>query len=325
LIPICLTFDYELFFKVSGTISNSLIRPTESILNQMIRNGQKGTFFVDSLFLERLREIRAEEKQYHIVIEQLQRIISAGSRIELHLHPHWLDAEYDSGNWHFPHLDHYRMHSLTEDVINDIFVRGTQLLEEIAQKVEASYKVLSFRAGGWCLQPFNKLKSGMKKAGIVIDSSVARGMVESGIRRYDYTNAPDHSNWRFEDDPLRVDSDGSFCEIPISTYRRYVHDRVRKYLSHKVSGDVSVGDGRGLLAENTSSPLYLFTTRLQSSLAMLSIDSTPWLELQRGIDSQKKGLAVIISHPKSMMMNLGLKNLDRLAVHNSLLLVDVKS
>ena len=46
------TFDYELFFGIkSGSVINSIIRPTKMILDSFEKYNSKATFFVDYLMI----------------------------------------------------------------------------------------------------------------------------------------------------------------------------------------------------------------------------------------------------------------------------------
>lgn len=320
---ICLTFDYELFFgSKSGTIQNSLLKPTDAILKTLNTNGQKGTFFIDAMFLERLYGIKEEESSYKQISDQLIFMISSGHRIELHLHSHWLDATYTNGFWNFPHYKHYRLHSLPEPLITDLFVRCTQLLEEIARKANSSYKIKAFRAGGWSLQPFEKLKAGFLKAGIEIDSSVAPGLREDGDRFYDFSNSSNIDYWRFSDDPLQEESKGIFWEVPIYVYERNFKNRLNKFIYDRISNDSIFGDGKGLLAEKKETSFYNLKNKLGSTYSMLSSDSINESELTKTIQKSTKSTIVIINHPKTMFQQRGLTNLNNLRQFKSFLLTE---
>jgi len=71
---ISLTFDYELFFKRSGTFDNSLFRPTNELIKIFDIYAIKATFFIDVLYYQRLLEANVEEAK--ILREQLQLLVS---------------------------------------------------------------------------------------------------------------------------------------------------------------------------------------------------------------------------------------------------------
>lgn len=66
--------------------------------------GAKGTYFVDYLMIKKLRDIDEEKarKDLLLIEKQLVDIVKRGHRVELHIHPHWLDAKYlGNGEWDF--------------------------------------------------------------------------------------------------------------------------------------------------------------------------------------------------------------------------------
>ena len=77
---IILTYDYELFFgDHSGTVSKTLIEPTNLLLEQFEKSNLKATFFVDYLMIKYLG-LNTDERSrsdLHLIQEQLKDI-SAG-------------------------------------------------------------------------------------------------------------------------------------------------------------------------------------------------------------------------------------------------------
>jgi len=171
---IILSYDYELFFgDRSGTVQKSLIEPTNQLLDAMDSVGFKGNFFIDWQMIKYLsmEDDNRCKQDYDAIVNQLKDIVHRGHRIELHIHPHWVDAKYNGdGTWNFNEFEHYSLNSFTKDEITEMFVGGTNLLESIAREVEPDYKIVAFRAGGWAVQPFDMLKEGFIKAGIKVEA-----------------------------------------------------------------------------------------------------------------------------------------------------------
>ena len=138
-----LTFDYELFLgKDSGTAMKSIIEPTDKIIKLLKQYDAKAIFFVDATYLMALKKYNHPDLL--LINKQLQDIVSIGSSVELHLHPQWLDAKPVKDRWVFESFDRYRLHSLSEKEINQLFKDGIDILENITKQ-----KVKAFRAGGW--------------------------------------------------------------------------------------------------------------------------------------------------------------------------------
>lgn len=320
---ICYTYDYELFFKISGTVEKCLIQPTDLILDFFKKNNQCGTFFVDAIFLERLKEVDEEKTAFAKIVSQLQRMVLEGSRIELHLHPHWLDAEYLNGSWHFPHYLNYQIQSLSQYEIRNIFTRTTHLLNSIAREVDPSYSVHCYRAGGWCIQPFEKLYNPFLENEIYVDSSVCLGIKEENIRNYDFTNfrLENSKYWNFDLDPLLENKDGGLTEIPIHSIKRNFATRIFRRLFQR--GDSYFGDGSGLVFSHTIPKFKLLLSWFKNSQVMFSTDDISSFEIKRFLKSyQPNNIYVVINHPKCLRVQTGLHSYEDMKSLETITLYD---
>jgi peptidoglycan/xylan/chitin deacetylase (PgdA/CDA1 family) len=327
---ICLTFDYELFFGKSGTFKNSIFRPTDDLVKTLDTFGIKATFFIDILYYQRLISVNKDEAKQ--LREQIQNLVARGHRIELHLHPHWLDAKYENPYWIFPSYDHYRLQSLPDEEVSELIVSGCEMLNEIAGEVVNNYNVRAFRAGGWCISPFEKIKQGFLKSGIIIDSSVAYGVkIESSPFNVDFTKVPDIEWYKFTDDPIIRESNGIFFEIPIATFHRNIYNkmlnRILSYLyfyQRKLSEEI-YGDGSSIMMERKKGFKNLIN-KVKSNYGFLSIEQISPLMLLTNIEKSDKDLSVIMSHPK----NISPSSLDCIKVlhdrnHKFVTLIDLVS
>lgn len=308
---ILLTFDYELFLgRKSGTPTKCLIEPTRKLLDVLERQGIKAAFFIDVLYYARLLECKATDKDATAVRTQLKEIVQQGSSLELHLHPQWLDAQYEAGQWSFPTYDSFRLHQLAEQDIVSLFVSGKALLEEIARESDPDYRVTAFRAGGFCIQPFRSVLSAFAQSGISIDSSVAPGtMMQTDTHAFNFMHAPNVSAYRFTDDPTRQKSDGPFVEVPIATYRKGVAAKIARKVTSKLwpSRFRCAGDGYGI---DHAVPWW---RKLSASQRMLTLDGEMLPhELAKQVQACPRDLVTIISHPKSLS-SVSLQCLDVLA------------
>lgn len=292
-----LTFDYELFFNQSGTPEKCILEPTEKLIQIFSRLGIKTTFFVDILYYLRMLENKASREKSKLIKTQLQELVSHGHRIELHLHPHWLDAAYNNGVWIFPDYRYFRVQNLPEDKMADAFKTGVGLLEEVAQEVQPDYKVIAFRAGGWCVQPFDKLAKEFAANGIKIDSSVSPGIKgESDTHFYDFTTAPNLEYYRFSNDPVQIDSNGPFYEIPITSYQRsFTEKTIRKLTARLRRTDFRIcGDGIG---KGVQAP---WRERVFTTTEMFSIEYMLPTTLSKRVAESDQWLVNLLSHPKGL-------------------------
>src|ERR1035437_7267252 len=150
---VIITFDYEVFLgQQTGTIENSVIRPTKKILEVLKQNYAKAIFFVDATWLLFLRENFPEDLLR--VTDQLKDIIKTGSTVELHLHPTWIQAYRIGDRIAFRSFENYKLQSLNKGEIHHLFKKSIDLLESITNQ-----KVRCFRDGGFCIEPFDKIKN----------------------------------------------------------------------------------------------------------------------------------------------------------------------
>ena len=266
-----------------------------SILEVLKQNNAKAIFFVDATWLLFLKENSPDDLQ--IVAKQLLEIIKSGSTIELHLHPQWINAYKIGDKIAFKSFKHYRLHSLSQEDILILFRKSIELLESITLQ-----KVQCFRAGGYCIEPFTKIKSSFETFGIKYDFSVVPGVYIRGgnVFDFDFSNAPKLSCYPFKNEVNIPDSDGLFVEIPVSTYQNNPLYRLLNKLLLKINKDRIFGDGNSI--EKRS---YLFLSLLSRGLsfpkASITLDnrSTFIFKFLIKYHFKKSNLLVIISHPKT--------------------------
>lgn len=308
---IVLSLDYEVWFGRNGALpQRTLVEPTAALRALARRHGVRLVFFVDVLWLLRLREEARRHPllmaEHDRVARQLDELAADGHELQLHLHPHWLDSYWDGDDWALD-LRRYRLHDFADTEIAEMVNAGAHALRAHAGVVPVS----AFRAGGWCLQPFDRLRGPLRSADICIDSTVYAGGVEQGEgRRYDFRAAPALGRWRFDDDPLRPRADGAFLELPIASqtlppwfFWQLAFTKVLGLGAHRVQGPGSaLAMGRADLLRRL----------LRPSTSVASSDGLKASRLADALESQRRrGLQdfVVIGHPKALTLH-GLRMLD---------------
>lgn len=224
-----LTIDYELFLgDRTGSVQECMINPTYKLAEILAQNASRMTVFWDILHFQRclfyVNQFSNLQSDIKLIKEQIIFLILSGHDVQLHLHPHWLDAVYDGYKWNFSY-EHFSLQSLnSNDDINDIFsLRGCvhqakELMKQIILPIKSNYEVTTFRAGGYMVEPFDKLFSVFKTENIKIDSSVCPCMYhKSTISPYDFRNYPKHQKYSFENTPKQKSDTGRYLEYPIRT------------------------------------------------------------------------------------------------------------
>ena len=312
---IFLTYDYELFFGTpTGSAKKCIIEPTNLLMSIAKKTGVKMVFFIDVGYLKKLIEFKnnfpSVEEEHNQIVAQIKELVAAGHDCQLHIHPHWEDSTHDGTNWQMK-TDRYKLDDFSNPEIEKIVLSYKEILENITNK-----KVSSYRAGGWCLQPFDRIEPIFKKIGIKLDSTVfPGGKFTSGNYYYDFTTAPSKSKWKFSSDLIAEDSNGPFWEYPISNkfysplffWRLFALGRL-KPKQHKPIGDGYPMSSPGLRKKMLTKGMNLsasadgyFVTKLNSVLK----------------NNEAKGYneMVIIGHPKACTL-FALNRLEKFILSN---------
>lgn len=209
-----ITFDYELFFgNETGTVEKCLLEPTERLIRLAEEKNVQFVFFIDAGYLFKLQQYKNEAKfvdDLRLVSDQLKLLIAKKHEIGLHVHPHWEDCSFENGKWKID-TSRYKLVDHGSKAA-EIIKKYNQCLTEIT-----GVKTKSFRAGGWCIQPFEVFGSALLQEGILTDSSVFKnGYHEFEAHQYDFRKAPDKTDWSFSEDPCIEDLNGKFRELAIT-------------------------------------------------------------------------------------------------------------
>ncbi|MBK9191236.1 MAG: hypothetical protein IPM77_06810 [Crocinitomicaceae bacterium] len=296
---IFLTYDYELYFgNQTGTAEKCILNPTDKLKEIASKTGIKMVFFIDTGYLKKLQEFSQKyesvKTEYNKVVNQIKTLVKEGHDCQLHIHPHWEDCKHDGSKW-IMKTSRYKLSDFSDDEIEKIVLEYQKILQDITQK-----NVNIYRAGGWCIQPFSRLKKSFEKAGLVLDSSVFPGGKNTdGNYHYDFTGTPDKSTWKFSSDICKEDPNGNFKEIPISSHfysplffwKLFLKGRIKPQL-HKPVGDGYPMPSPGMRKKMLTKGMLLsasadgyFVTKLESVLKQ----------------NQLKGFTemVVLGHPKA--------------------------
>jgi len=259
-----ITFDYELFLGAeSGSVDDCMIDPTRKIIGLLNKYGIHAVFFVDTVYLLRLKEMSSEfnrcREDFEKVSKQLSDLVSMGHYVYPHLHPHWLDAKYfsEKNYWVLNNTARYRFHNISETERDEIFSNSIHLLNSIIHPKNSTYKIEGHRAGGWSIQPFTDFKSHYEKHNITYDFSVMSGFYQfTDAQYFDFTNAPEKSVYRFSSDICSEDPSGPFVQFGISSHRinavtNFVNKIWLKY-QYKILKDHTFENGIGQAAKEVN-------------------------------------------------------------------------
>ncbi|MBD3636693.1 MAG: hypothetical protein HUJ25_05070 [Crocinitomicaceae bacterium] len=250
-----ITFDYELFLgEKSGTVKNCLISPTNELSLKLNEFGIKGIFFVDTLFLWALKSKLNDSKarqDFEMLKTQLSGLYQQGHYIYPHIHPHWLDAKYqtDSGMWKLSDISKYRFEALSDSEKSQVFSYSDEILKEVLD--DNGYRMDAYRAGGWSIQPFKDFQPFFEKYNIKADFTVlGKAHRNTNASVYDFRTIPVAENpYRFSKSVTIKVPEGQYWEFPISSIEfnseAFTNKLVRKVLWKTKAGQ-NLGDGIGV-------------------------------------------------------------------------------
>jgi peptidoglycan/xylan/chitin deacetylase (PgdA/CDA1 family) len=293
------SFDYELFFgSASGTAQKCMLEPTQKLMDIAAKHQVPFIFFVDAGYLHRLKSylhMPICKLDYERISAQLKQLVASGHEIALHIHPHWEDCIFKNGRWLID-TTRYKLADFSEEDVRSIVSKYHEAITEITGKSCRSY-----RAGGWCVQPFVPIKKALMENGIHTDSTVYyKGYHASAAHSYDFRKAPDLAEWTFEDDPCEPLQTGTFTEIPVTPDVIPPLFYWQLYLNMRYNPVVykPVGDGNWLVdRKRIYKHFYRSTNHFACCDGFFASRLKPILNKT---ERQGKSRMMILSHPKSM-------------------------
>lgn len=280
-----------------------MIEPTNRLMALSKKFNAPFTYFVDAGFLLKLHELGSFFPellaQHKTISQQLKALIDSGNDVQLHIHPHWELSDYIDGKWEIPQDSGYRMDEFSKEEAADIFTKYKAHLEGIIGR-----KAIAYRAGGWCIQPFEHIREVFYETGMHYDSSVVPGMkFQAGVYNIDFTGASRNLDfWCFEQDPTQLNRNGRFVEIPISGHKYYPKFYWELYLRGRLNKNKHrfVGDGNFI-----PQPGRKWQTLTRAQWNHVSCDgyySKRLISIAKSFLEKNRQHMVVIGHPKSMSM-----------------------
>ena len=314
MLNLCITFDYELFMGENYCPEEDvLIRPTDAIGEMLHDVGVSATFFADVCCPMRYRQMQkaAFPRQFD---EQLVRLHAIGHDVQLHIHPNWLAADTVGEKVRFER-EKFRLHNWADgenyETVTRIILDGKKYLENLLTPADPDYRCVAFRAGGYCIQPEQKIARSLREAGIVIDSSVCCGFAYEGDgMSYNYSDFREPFNcWFSENTGFAAQSteetDNAIFEIPVGGFGRFPQRLIVSKRNKPLRREAP--RGRSMSLEHRTVDRSFFH-RLRSSVKsvnMLTYDSyneKAMSYMLRSLARHTKGnvYTAVIAHPKMM-------------------------
>ena len=236
MLKICLTYDYELFLGENlCSYDEILFKPTAALAKAMSDEGVNGVFFAD--VCSALAYQKAGINEFSDAFSnQLKELTADGHDVQLHLHTSWLCAT-PNGKELLLSEEGYKIHDFGFDIkdeycVQNIISNGKKYLEDTCGCVNKDYRCIAYRAGGFSIQPEEKLFDALLQNGIVIDSSVVpHCKALEVVNSYDFTKIPNKLNWFVDSKKgisVAADMENNIFEVPVGTSRPRVLECIGK-------------------------------------------------------------------------------------------------
>jgi hypothetical protein len=312
-----LSVDYEIFGNGSGDVRQHIVEPADRMARLCRRYAMPLTVFFEVeeyLAFERFDEPLKQTLGYspsRLIREQIISLAEKGHDIQLHLHPEWYDARFDNRHWQL-RMDKQTVDSLFESQgETDRYVaQRKEVVDALIGRVAPGRKVTTYRAGAFRAQPGTKLLRALEANGILIDSSVVKGLqCGNGHLDLDYRNAPSAKGpWRIKDDVARENPKGGIWEFPIySVMRRRLHQATPRRLRAKFSRNVPKDRQRDMINQlgvrgvNPLKSLRFLWQKVPIKLDFHNVSPgklLDWIRSAPKPEGGKPDLLVLIGHTK---------------------------
>jgi hypothetical protein len=306
---ILLTFDYEIYFDGANHF-NKLIEHTSRLLDVAFSRKAKLVFFIDILYLVKLEE-SGQTDAFENVKKQVLQMGEQGHEIQLHYHPHWINAKHDreTDSWTFDRTEYSFSGMIekygTQAAISQFNTANSKFIEYFGISSSA------FRAGGLSIQNNQDTLIGLLLDNrYIYDSSVMPGLRMKGkYIENDHSGSPGKSGWLIDKKSGFFSETGSgpqvLREIPVMTVKAHTINplkRVLASLEYRLNGIFSKappirkesGKPIDLEVKESSYPLTItFDKSNLRDIILLKHYSIAYLE--------RNDIMCMLSHPKSFL------------------------
>ncbi len=223
------TLDYEIHGNGEGDPHELIVEPTDRMLKLFDHYGAKLTILADVgeiLKFKEYYESTGDDKfSYQPIKAQLQRAITTGHDVQLHIHSSYFNSQYDGKRWK-QYWPEYSLADLPYPRLDELISTGKQFLERILREVVPEYTCTVFRAANWSMMPSKNLSRSLVKNSIDIDTSVFKYGQREGRVTFNYEDAFSALlPWPADINNIcKLDQDSELLEVPIYCEQRKIWD-----------------------------------------------------------------------------------------------------
>ena len=178
-----ISVDYEVFGNGTGDVRQHMTEPTERMARMCEAHKVPLTVFFEVEEFLAFEKHRSELKALlgydpaAEIREQIKSFAARGHDIQLQLHPEWVGARFEAGQWVL-RPERQTVDSLFESEAETVayIAERKGAIDEILTEAGSSQRVHVYRAGAFSAQPGKKLLRALQANEIYIDSSVVQGL-----------------------------------------------------------------------------------------------------------------------------------------------------
>jgi hypothetical protein len=221
--------DWELFGNGLGNVATQQYYPSLFFMDISDELGLNPTFMVDVAQPIMFRKYMDKDPNIGLQLtlweESIKLIKKRGFDIQLHIHPQWLNSKYENG---FFYLDNrYNIGKYKIDEQNYFVENGIKYLEELLTPIDLNYKVHSFKAGGWGLQPSESILNVLKKNNIHVVLGLRNKLYNHNLG-YDYRGMEETVMGYYPnfENICKKDSDNGIITFPLSYIKLNTYEKL---------------------------------------------------------------------------------------------------
>lgn len=183
--------DWELSGNGSGSARELQFRPMRELVKIYNAHGVRGSFNAEVMQQLTFRKFERDYLELKTLADEwdmaVRETYSQGHDVQLHIHPQWQNAEYESGRWRL--TADWSILNYEPQVAYQMMSAGKDYLEDLLRPINPAYACVSFRSGSWCIAPSPHILNLLVKLGIVFDMSIVGGVrYQTKNINLDYTN-----------------------------------------------------------------------------------------------------------------------------------------
>lgn len=183
--------DWELSGNGSGDARELQYEPMRELVKIYNAHKVRGSFNAEVMQQLTFRKFENEYPELKTLADEWDAVVretfNQGHDIQLHIHPQWQNATYESGRWHL--TADWSILNYSPEEAYQMMRAGKEYLENLLRPIDPAYACVSFRSGSWCIAPSPHMLNLLVKLGIVFDMSIVGGVCyETKNINLDYTN-----------------------------------------------------------------------------------------------------------------------------------------